>query len=103
MYEYAISLGVKFTFGARVSEYFETERSTGIIINGQKHVGDFVIGTGGVHSRARNFVTKKEEKPQKSVFAVFRSWSKLDSLLVNPKTEWIAKVTERSNTRIDWT
>jgi 2-polyprenyl-6-methoxyphenol hydroxylase-like FAD-dependent oxidoreductase len=91
MYEYAISLGVKFTFGARVSEYFETEGSAGIVINGQKHEGDFVIGADGVHSRARNFVTKKEERPQKSGFAVFRSWFELDSLLGNPKTEWIAK------------
>jgi hypothetical protein len=91
MYEYAISLGVKFTFGARVTEYFETERSAGIVINGQKHEGDFVIGADGVHSKARNFVTKKEERPQNSGFAVFRCWFELDSLLGNPKTEWIAK------------
>lgn len=91
MYEYAVSLGVEFTFGARISEFFEDGKSAGIVLERQKHVADLVIGADGVHSKARAFVTQKQEKAQKSGFAVYRSWFSLDRLLGNPQTEWIAK------------
>jgi len=90
MYEYAVSLGVEFVFDARISEFLETETSAGVILNGKIYEADFVIGADGVHSKARAVVTKKQEKPQKSGFAVYRSWFQLEGLRKNPKTEWIA-------------
>lgn len=90
MYNYALSLGIEFQFSSRISEFFEDESSAGIIIDGQRHSADFVIGADGVHSKARNFVTGKPEKPQKSGFAVYRSWFPLENLVGNPRTEWIA-------------
>lgn len=90
MFEYAQSIGVEFTFGTRISEYVEDESSAGIIIEGKKHSADIIIAADGVHSRAREFVTKKPEKPQKSGFAVYRSWFDLKELEEgNPKTDWI--------------
>lgn len=91
MYEYAVELGVKFVFGKRVSEFFEDEKSAGIIVDGIKHSADLVIGADGVHSKTRAFVTGKQEKPQKSGFAVYRSWFSLDALVGKPLVEWIAK------------
>lgn len=90
MYEHALSLGVEFNFGIRVSEYFEEDNKAGIVVDGKKLSADLVIAADGVHSRARWFVTKKQEKPQKSGFAVYRSWFDLKKLDDNnPKTDWI--------------
>lgn len=91
MYQYAVSLGVEFIFDARISEFFENEFSAGIVLEGKKYVADLVIGADGVHSKARAFVTGREEKAQKSGFAVYRSWFQLKRLIGNPQTEWIAK------------
>lgn len=91
MYQYAVSLGVDFVFDARISEFFENDSSAGIVLGSKKYVADLVIGADGVHSKARAFVTGKQEKPQKSGFAVYRSWFQLERLIGNPQTEWIAK------------
>ncbi|PVH76698.1 FAD/NAD(P)-binding domain-containing protein [Cadophora sp. DSE1049] len=90
MYEYAVLQGVEFVFDARISDFFETETSAGVVLNGEKYEADFVIAADGVHSNARTVVTKNSEKPQKSGFAVYRSWFQLERLRGNPKTEWIA-------------
>jgi len=91
MYQYALSLGVEFTFNARVSEYFEEDGCAGIINVGQKHTADFVIAADGVHSKGRAYVTGIADKAKKSGFAVYRSWFSLDRLAGHPLTAYMAE------------
>ena len=90
LYDYALSLGVDFTFDARIVDYFEEGSSAGIISRGERHTADFVIAADGVHSQGRAFVTGSSDKAQKSGFAVYRSWFGLDRLRDHPLTKSIA-------------
>ncbi|KAH7351465.1 hypothetical protein BKA66DRAFT_575559 [Pyrenochaeta sp. MPI-SDFR-AT-0127] len=86
LYKHALSLGVQFTFNARVTEYFEEDTAAGLILNGTKHVADVVLVADGVHSKGRAFLTGAPEKAMKSGFAVYRSWFPLDRLSGNELT-----------------
>lgn len=90
MYDYACSLGVEFTLGARITEYFETSTSAGIIYGGERISADLVIAADSVHTKARVFITGSTQKAQKSGFAVYRSWFSLDRLRDHPLTNPIA-------------
>lgn len=91
MYAYAIRAGVEFHFNSRVTEYFDTEDSAGVILDGKKYEADFVIAADGIRSKAQVYVTGKPDRPKKSGFAVFRAWFPLDLLLDHPLTADIAK------------
>lgn len=90
MHDYANDIGVKFTFGARITEYVEENDRAGIVYDGNTIWADIVVAADSVHSRAREYVTGKPERAQKSGFAVYRSWFNLDSLKDDPLTEHIA-------------
>lgn len=92
MYDEAVRLGVKFNFGCRVTGYFEDEECAGIIVNGIDRycASGGVIAADGIHSRARAFISAKEEKAPPSGFAVYRSWFPLELLKDNPLTHNIA-------------
>ncbi|KAF2811870.1 FAD/NAD(P)-binding domain-containing protein [Mytilinidion resinicola] len=90
-YEYAKSIGVEFTFNARVNEYFEEGDKAGIILNGEKLTADFVISADGVHSKGRAYVTGVADKAQKSGFAVYRCWFPISKIADHPLTKYIAE------------
>lgn len=89
MYEYALTLGVRFQFGARIKEFFEEEGCAGIYVDGQKHVADVVIAADGVHSKAHTLTTGKPPIPISSGFAVYRAWFPLEELKGDPLLEEI--------------
>jgi 2-polyprenyl-6-methoxyphenol hydroxylase-like FAD-dependent oxidoreductase len=91
LYDHAKSLGVEISFGQPVSKIFETESSAGVMIGERTYEADFVIAADGVRGKTREYVTKKEDRPKKSGFAVYRSWFPLDALKGDPATEAIAK------------
>ncbi|KAH8731613.1 hypothetical protein GQ44DRAFT_746288 [Phaeosphaeriaceae sp. PMI808] len=90
MYAEAIRRGVKFTFGAKVSEHWEDGNKAGIYLNGEKLVADAVIGADGVYSGTRAYITEAPDHPQRSGFAIYRSWFPLDRLLDDPLTRHLA-------------
>lgn len=48
MFEYFQKLGIELHTNADVREYFETEQSAGVVVNGQNWVADVVICADGV-------------------------------------------------------
>jgi 2-polyprenyl-6-methoxyphenol hydroxylase-like FAD-dependent oxidoreductase len=90
MYAEAIRLGVKVTFGAKVSEHWEHGCKAGIFLNGEKLEADAVIGADGVYSKTREYVIGVGDTPQRSGFAVYRSWFPLSRLLDDPLTHHFA-------------
>lgn len=98
LYEYAVKLGVKIEFNTKVTEIFEEEEFAGVYVGEQKFVADIVIAADGVHSRLRHLVTGAREKPQKSGYAVFRSWFSMKSLLDDPLTAQLGESKEDSLT-----
>ncbi|KAK5219364.1 hypothetical protein LTR99_010405 [Exophiala xenobiotica] len=90
-YQHALSLGIKVHMGVRVIEYFETETQAGIIVEGVRHSADVVIGSDGVHSQCRRFVTGRSENPVSSGFAIYRAWLPLSALGDDPVVQEIKK------------
>lgn len=91
MYEYAVSIGVKFQFGTRVQEYFETESGAGAIIDGKSEEFDGVIAADGVHSAARKYVSGIHQHPRTSGFAVYRCRFDRNRLAASPLTKKYAE------------
>jgi 2-polyprenyl-6-methoxyphenol hydroxylase-like FAD-dependent oxidoreductase len=85
--EFATEIGVKVNYGERITEYFENDKEAGVISNGLKHIADIVVGADGVRSRARSFVTKCEDIPVSSGFAIYRAWFPTERLAGNPLTK----------------
>ncbi|PTD06393.1 FAD-dependent monooxygenase mdpD [Fusarium culmorum] len=98
MYKEAIRLGVKITFGAKVSDHWEEGDKAGVFVNGEKLVADAVIGADGVYSKTRTYITKAPDAPTRSGFAIFRSWFPLDRLFEDPLTRELAKNAKDSST-----
>jgi 2-polyprenyl-6-methoxyphenol hydroxylase-like FAD-dependent oxidoreductase len=89
MYDYAISIGVEVTFGARITKVSEDATSAWIYLGDQKVVADLVVVADGVHSKSRAYVTGAVEKPKASGFAVYRSWFSMDRLKDDPLLQHI--------------
>ncbi len=87
IYAYALSIGIKFRFGARVKHYFEENDHAGIIIGDEKITADGVVACDGIHSTARAYVTGKLQKARTSGYAVYRSWFPLERLGNDPLTK----------------
>jgi len=84
IFEYALSLGIEFRFGSRVSDYFEGPDSAGIKIGDETFIADAVVVADGVHSKGRALITGIADKPQSSGFAVYRSWFPMDAIKGDP-------------------
>lgn len=91
MYEYAGSIGVKFRFGTRVQEYFETQTGAGVVVDGERIDVDGVIAADGVHSSARKYITNVHQHPRTSGFAVYRCRFDRALLAANPLTKAYAE------------
>jgi 2-polyprenyl-6-methoxyphenol hydroxylase-like FAD-dependent oxidoreductase len=76
VYHYARDiLGIDIRTNSKVEDYFDDENGAGVVLsNGEKVMGDLVIGCDGVRSRARELVLGYFEKPHSSGYAVFRAW-----------------------------
>ena len=74
VWEYALSQGVDVRLGHRVEEYFETDEGAGVVVNGERFVGDVVVAADGVKSAARKIVLGVDDKAESSGYAVYRAW-----------------------------
>jgi 2-polyprenyl-6-methoxyphenol hydroxylase-like FAD-dependent oxidoreductase len=89
LYQHTQELGIEVRFGARVSEYFETDNKAGVVVNDQKVWADCVIASDGVHSKARGFVTGKDPSPVSSGYAAFRAYFDADEIASEPEANWL--------------
>lgn len=90
MYDFAVSLGVEFIFGKRITKYWEGESGAGVYIGDEKLSADLVVAADGMHSKARLFVTGVEDRAQKSGYAVYRCRFPIDALRNDPVTRDLA-------------
>ncbi|KAF5021360.1 hypothetical protein F66182_6605 [Fusarium sp. NRRL 66182] len=86
IYEYAVKVGVKFTFGAKISEFYEDDEKAGVYLNGELIKADFLVGADGVYSEARKYVTGNPDMAQRSGFAIFRAHFPIEHLQKDPLT-----------------
>ncbi|KAL4808250.1 hypothetical protein BDV18DRAFT_158359 [Aspergillus unguis] len=94
LFEYAESLGIRIRLGAEVVGYFEGngENQTGVeLANGERVFADVVIGSDGVHSKARELVLGHETKLQSSGYAIYRAWFSSKDILLDPATKHLCE------------
>ncbi|KAK6369505.1 hypothetical protein LTS17_009411 [Exophiala oligosperma] len=84
IYDYAVSIGVDFHFGVRVTQFFEDDNEAGIYADSERVVADAVIAADGVHSKARSLIIKNPENSRSSGFAAYRSWFPVEALPKGP-------------------
>lgn len=53
LYEHALSQGIEIRLGQRVTEYFQTEATAGVMVNGERIEADVILAADGVRSKAR--------------------------------------------------
>lgn len=87
LFDYAVEHGVDIRLGQQVTEYFETETEASVIANGERIVGDVVLGADGVRSKARTLVLGYDDKPKPSGYAVYRAWMDSSELAKNDLTK----------------
>lgn len=84
IYNHAVERGIDIRLGSRITDYFEDDKSGGVVVNGdQKFTADLVISSEGVRSRGRKIVLGFEDKPQSSGYAVYRAWFPADEVVKN--------------------
>ncbi|EAT79589.1 hypothetical protein HBI56_149870 [Parastagonospora nodorum] len=84
MYAHAIARGMDIRLGQRVTDYFENDERSGVIVNGEELTADVVIAAEGVRSRGRKIVLGFDDKPKSSGYAVYRSWFSGDAIKDKP-------------------
>ncbi|KAF2646455.1 putative monooxygenase [Massarina eburnea CBS 473.64] len=94
VWNHAIEQGVEIKLASKVEEYFETESEAGVVVNGERVIGDVVLAGDGVRSLARTIVLGFEDKPKSSGYAVYRSWMPTEDLKKDPLTAWLADPTK---------
>ena len=94
VWNHAVDVGVEIRLGCKVQEYFETEDEAGVVVNGERIVGDVVLAGDGVRSQARTIVLGFEDKPKSSGYAVYRAWMNTETLKQNPLTAFLADPTK---------
>lgn len=85
--DHAVEQGVEVRLGQQVTEYFETDTEAGVISNGERIVGDVVLGADGVRSKARTLVLGYDDAPKPSGYAVYRAWMDSAALAKNNLTK----------------
>jgi len=81
-------LGIDIRTNSRVVEYFEDGKQAGVVLeNGERVVGDLVIGSDGVRSKARELVLGYFDKPKSSGYAVYRAWFGTEDIWKDPLTK----------------
>ncbi|KAK3717073.1 hypothetical protein LTR37_006128 [Vermiconidia calcicola] len=87
IFDHAVSQGVEIRLGQQVTEYFENEHEAGVVSNGERIVGDVVLGADGVRSKARQLVLGYDDKPKPSGYAIYRAWLSSEDLAKNALTK----------------
>lgn len=87
IFDHALSQGVEIKLGQQVTEYFENDEEAGVISNGERVVGDVVLGADGVRSKARKLVLGYDDKPKPSGYAIYRAWMSSEELAKNDLTK----------------
>ncbi|ORY72417.1 hypothetical protein BCR35DRAFT_326278 [Leucosporidium creatinivorum] len=82
--DYAVSVGVEVKQGINVSAYEETATGASVIINGERHTADLVIGADGVKSKAREIVLGYVDAPKSSGYAIYRAFFDGDLIRKDP-------------------
>jgi len=81
-------LKIPIHLGCRVSQYFEDEEKAGIILDtGERVIGDAVVGSDGVRSKARELVLGYVDHPKSSGYAIFRAWFPNTDMIKDPRTK----------------
>jgi 2-polyprenyl-6-methoxyphenol hydroxylase-like FAD-dependent oxidoreductase len=88
-YQHAKSLGLDLRFGILVSEYWETEDQAGVMANEERIVGDCVIACDGIHSKAREIITRDSTRPLKTGSATYRASFRSDCVGNDPDAQWL--------------
>ena len=78
---------VEIRLGQQVTEYFEDDKEAGVVSNGERIVGDVVLGVDDVRSKARMLVLGYEDKPKPSGYAIYRAWMSSEDLAKNDLTK----------------
>jgi 2-polyprenyl-6-methoxyphenol hydroxylase-like FAD-dependent oxidoreductase len=87
VFNYARELGIPIHLGCKTVGYFEDKDQAGIELeDGRRIVGDVVIGSDGVRSKARELVLGYTDKPKSSGYAVFRAWFSNKDMIADPET-----------------
>ena len=87
IFDYAMSQGIEIRLGQKVTEYFENDNEAGVVSNGDRIVGDVVLGADGVRSEARGLGLGLKDKPKATGYAIYRAWMGSDELAKNPLTK----------------
>lgn len=87
VYDHAVSQGVEVRLGQEVTEYFEDDHGAGVTSNGERVVGDVVLGADGVRSKARTLVLGYDDKPKPSGYAIYRAWMSSEDLAQSSLTK----------------
>lgn len=72
-----------------MDDYFETDDDAGVVANGQRFIGDVVLGADGVRSKGRTIVLGYEDKPKSSGNVIYRTWFDSAKLAEDPDTAWM--------------
>ncbi|KAJ5900323.1 MAK1-like monooxygenase [Penicillium subrubescens] len=91
LYEYARDIGVEVRFNAKVTDYWETDSNTSIIVDSSKVAADCVIASDGLYSKARGFVTGSDPAPVSLGYAAFRAYFDVSEILSDPTAHWLLK------------
>ncbi|KAF2175286.1 FAD/NAD(P)-binding domain-containing protein [Zopfia rhizophila CBS 207.26] len=84
IYNHAKDRGIDIRLGQRVTDYFETDESAGVVVNEKTRiVADVVVAAEGVRSRGRKIVLGFEDNPKSSGYAVYRAWFPGDIIASN--------------------
>ncbi|KAM5472831.1 hypothetical protein MauCBS54593_002544 [Microsporum audouinii] len=89
MFDHAKDLGIDIRMGTYVTEYWETDTSAGVIVDGERIEADCVIASDGVHSKGRAPITGQNPRIRASGRAIFRAWFESSVLDGIPGTNWI--------------
>jgi len=87
VFQHAKARGIDIRLGQNVTDYFETDTEAGVIVNGEKLVGDCVFAAEGVKSPGRKIVLGFEDRPKPSGYAVYRTWFDSTELAKNERTK----------------
>ncbi|KAL4912527.1 hypothetical protein BDW62DRAFT_214908 [Aspergillus aurantiobrunneus] len=85
-------LGIPVRLGCEVVGCLEGAEGVGVeIAGGERVYGDVVIGSDGVHSKARELVLGHETKLQSSGYAIYRAWFSNENILADPMTKHLCE------------
>ncbi|CEL08739.1 hypothetical protein ASPCAL11884 [Aspergillus calidoustus] len=75
LYNIAVSLGITFSFGQRVVNYFDDVdgSAAGVLTaSGARHKAELVVAADGVGSKSSKLILGNDSRPKSSGFAVYR-------------------------------